>query len=72
MTAGPRIHFCGGFVHHGDRVARTRRCIATADPLVRACNIATGCGMGRRPPETVHPLLRIHAEAAAASLAPAR
>lgn len=54
-----------GLVHHTDGVEGTRRRMATADKFVKGYSIATECGMGRRPAETMHRLLEIHAEAAA-------
>ncbi len=49
---------------HGDGVDGTRRRMAMADKFARGYGIATECGFGRRPPETIPGLLRIHAEAA--------
>jgi hypothetical protein len=37
--------------------------MAMAERFVKEFGIATECGFGRRPPETVPELLRIHAEA---------
>ena len=40
----------------------------TADDVERAVaafGVATECGLGRRPPETIHDLLRLHAQIAA-------
>jgi hypothetical protein len=53
-----------GLVHHSDGVAGTRRRMEAAAKVVTAFGIATECGLGRRPPETLPQLLRIHAEAA--------
>jgi hypothetical protein len=38
--------------------------MATAAKVVPAFGIATECGFGRRPVETVTPLLQLHREAA--------
>jgi hypothetical protein len=38
--------------------------MATAAKVVPAFGIATECGFGRRPAETVTPLLQLHREAA--------
>ena len=38
--------------------------MAAADRFCSSYGIATECGMGRRDPATVEPLLRIHAELA--------
>ena len=53
-----------GLVHDTDGVEGTRRRMATADKYVRGYGIATECGFGRRPSETVGPLLDIHAAVA--------
>jgi hypothetical protein len=55
---------CLGLVHHTDGVDGTRRRIAAAEKFVSDFSIATECGFGRRRPETIPELLRIHAEAA--------
>jgi hypothetical protein len=54
-----------GLVHFTDGVAGTRQRIAAAQRTVPAFGVATECGLGRRPPETIPDLLRIHAEVAA-------
>ena len=51
-------------MHHTDGVAGTRKRIAAAEKHVRDFSIATECGFGRRRPETIPELLRIHAEVA--------
>ena len=60
----PGTQLCLGLVHHTDGVAGTRRRIAAAEKFVTDFSIATECGFGRRQPETIPELLRIHAEAA--------
>ena len=55
-----------GLVHHTDGVAGARRRLATARKYVTGCGIATECGFGGRPQETIPELLRIHREVAAA------
>jgi hypothetical protein len=60
----PETELCLGLVHHTDGVAGTRRRIATAEKFARDFSIATECGFGRRRPETIPELLRIHAEVA--------
>ena len=42
-----------GLVHYTDGVVGTRRRIATAGKYLDDFLIATECGFGRRPPETV-------------------
>jgi hypothetical protein len=54
-------------VHLTDGVEGTRRRMATADKYVKDYAIGTECGFGRRPPETVRPLLQVHARAAGVS-----
>ena len=51
-------------VHYTDGVAGTRRRLATAEKYVHNFSIATECGFGRRPADTIPEFLRIHAEAA--------
>jgi hypothetical protein len=53
-----------GLVHHTDGVEGTRRRLAVAERVIKDFSIATECGFGRRRPETIAELLRIHAEAA--------
>lgn len=59
----PETRLFLGLVHPGDGIEGTRRRIAMARRFVADFGIATECGFGRRPPETVPELLRIHAEA---------
>jgi len=54
-----------GLVHYTDGVDGTRARMATASRFVDRFGIGTECGFGRRPPETIVPLLEIHAECAA-------
>ena len=51
-----------GLVHDTDGVEGTRRRIAVAEKYARDFGIATECGFGRRPPETIPGLLRVHSE----------
>ncbi|MGD9768758.1 MAG: hypothetical protein AB7U62_14040 [Pseudolabrys sp.] len=60
----PETELCLGLVHYTDGVAGTRRRLATAEKHVQNFSIATECGFGRRAPDTVPELLRIHAEVA--------
>jgi hypothetical protein len=53
-----------GVIHHTDGVAGTRKRMEAAKKVVIDFGIATECGLGRRPPETLPQLLRIHAEVA--------
>jgi hypothetical protein len=60
----PETELCLGLVHHTDGVAGTRRRLAAAEKHVQNFSIATECGFGRRAPDTIPELLRIHAELA--------
>jgi hypothetical protein len=51
-----------GLVHDTDGVMGTRKRIAVAEKFVSDFGIATECGFGRRPPETIPNLLRVHSE----------
>ena len=55
---------CLGLVHYTDGLIGTRRRLATAQKYVKNFSIATECGFGRRPADTIPELLRIHAAAA--------
>jgi hypothetical protein len=58
----PETELYLGLVHYSDGVAGTRKRIAAAAKVVPNFGIATECGMGRRDPQTMQELLRIHAE----------
>ena len=60
----PGTQLCLGLVHHTDGIAGTRRRLATAEKYVKNFSIATECGFGRRPRDTISELLAIHAAAA--------
>ncbi len=59
----PETRLFLGLVHPGDGIEGTRRRMAMAERFVKDFGIATECGFGRRPPETVPELLRVHTEA---------
>ncbi|MDQ6669404.1 MAG: hypothetical protein M3069_01335 [Chloroflexota bacterium] len=61
----PETRLYLGLVHYTDGVAGTQRRIAAARRTCSDFGVATECGMGRRPPETIPDLLRIHAEVSA-------
>jgi hypothetical protein len=63
-TKSPLAVLLQGLVHHTDGVEGTRKRMETASRYVSDYGIATECGWGRRPKETLPELLRIHAEAA--------
>ena len=49
-----------GLVHHTDGVNGTNARVAIAEKYAGEFGIATECGFGRRPPETIPELLDIH------------
>lgn len=51
-----------GLVHLSDGAEGTKRRIAAARKHAPDFGIGTECGFGRRPPETVVPLLQVHAD----------
>jgi len=65
LALRPETELCLGLVHYTDGLEGTRRRMATARKYTKNFSIATECGLGRRPPETIPELLRIHAEIAA-------
>jgi hypothetical protein len=60
----PETALALGLVHHTDGLEGTARRMATARKYAKDFAIGTECGFGRRKPETIPALLRIHAEAA--------
>jgi hypothetical protein len=64
LKLDPGTRLCLGLVHYSDGVEGTRKRLAAAEKHVRDFSIATECGFGRRDPDTIPELLRIHAEAA--------
>jgi len=64
LKLAPATQLCLGLVHHTDGISGTRRRLAAAEKYVQNFAIATECGFGRRPVETIPELLRIHAAAA--------
>jgi hypothetical protein len=64
LALKPQTRLSLGLVHHTDGIEGTRRRLATAKKHARDFSVATECGFGRRPPETIPALLKIHAEAA--------
>ncbi|WP_211284840.1 hypothetical protein [Mycobacterium palustre] len=60
LQLGPQTELYLGLVHYTDGVDGTRRRIETAFRHVDSFGVATECGFGRRPPEQIPGLLRIH------------
>jgi hypothetical protein len=54
-----------GLVHHTVGLERTRRRPEAAQQTMTDLGVATECGLGHRPPETILDLLAIHAAVAA-------
>jgi hypothetical protein len=53
-----------GLVHFTDGVEGTLKRIKAAQQFVTDFGVATECGFGRRPPDTIPELLRIHSQVA--------
>ena len=64
LKLGPETKLFLGLVHYTDGIEGTRARMAAAGKVVQDYGIATECGLGRRPPETIIELLKIHAQAA--------
>jgi hypothetical protein len=60
----PETELYLGLVHYTDGVEGTQRRIEAAQRVVSDFGVATECGFGRRPSETIPELLRIHSEVA--------
>jgi hypothetical protein len=60
----PETRLYLGLVHHTDGVAGTKKRIDTASKYAGDYGIATECGWGRRPPETMAELIEIHKQVA--------
>ncbi len=60
----PETELVLGLIHHTDGVEGTKARMLAANKVVQDYAIATECGMGRRPPETIQELLHIHKQAA--------
>ena len=60
----PETELYLGLVHIHDGEDGARQRIAAARRAVKDFGVATECGMGRRPPETIPELLRIHSAVA--------
>jgi hypothetical protein len=64
----PETQLYLGLVHHTGGIEGTKRRMQMASRFVSDYGIATECGMGRRPPETIDDMWRIHAEASEADV----
>jgi hypothetical protein len=66
LALHPETELYLGLVHLGDGAEGARARVEAARSVLGGFGIATECGFGRRPPETVQRLLELHAELAAA------
>jgi methionine synthase II (cobalamin-independent) len=64
LKISPETELYLGLVHMTDGVEGAKRRIATASKFVDDFGIATECGFGRRAPQTVAPLLKLHGQIA--------
>lgn len=64
LVLAPSTELYLGLVHLTDGEAGTRRRIAAASKVRTDFGIGTECGFGRRPPETIVPLLELHQKVA--------
>jgi hypothetical protein len=64
LALRPETELCLGLVHHTDGVDGTTARLAAAKKYAATFSIATECGFGRRDPQTIPELLRIHAAVA--------
>jgi hypothetical protein len=67
----PETEMYLGLVHSHDGIGGAKRRIAAARPHLAHFGVATECGLGRRPAETIPELLRLHAAIAAPANRPA-
>ena len=70
LQLAPETEVYLGLVHYHDGVSGAERRIAAARRHLTSFGVATECGMGPRPAETIPELLRIHAAVAAPSTRP--
>jgi len=61
----PETEFYLGLVHATDGLEGARQRVAAARKVIPDFGVATECGLGRRPPESIPDLLRLHGEVAA-------
>jgi methionine synthase II (cobalamin-independent) len=65
LRLDPKTELYLGLIHMTDGIEGAERRISGAAKVISGFGISTECGLGTRPPETILPLLRLHAEAAA-------
>jgi hypothetical protein len=64
LRLGPETTLYLGLIHATDGVPGALRRIAGASEMVTEFGLATECGFGRRPPESVRSLMELHAQIA--------
>ena len=64
LSLHPETEFYLGLVHFTGGVEGTLQRIKAAQQFVSDFGVATECGFGRRPPDTIPELLRIHSQVA--------
>ncbi len=64
LAVRPETRLYLGLIHFSDGVEGSRRRLAAASKVVEDFGLATECGFGRRAPETIPQLLKIHAAVA--------
>jgi hypothetical protein len=64
LGLGPETTVYLGLIHATDGAAGARRRIAAASEVVPEFGLATECGFGRRPPESVRSLMELHVQVA--------
>jgi hypothetical protein len=64
LTRQPATELYLGLLHLTDGIEGAERRMQTAERVVADFGLATECGFGRRPPDTIQPLLELHRAAA--------
>jgi len=64
LNLDPKTELFLGLIHYTDGVKGTQKRVQTAEKFVSKFGVATECGFGRRPRETIPTLLEIHAKVA--------
>ena len=62
LALRPETELYLGLIHFTDGLEGARRRVVTARRFVRDFGVATECGLGRRPPDTIPALLDLHAK----------
>jgi hypothetical protein len=64
LALRPETELALGLIHHTDGIVGTRRRMDAARAFIANYAVATECGFGRRAPQTIPELLRLHLAAA--------